>query len=369
VRAVSTLGALQTFEGMPGADRLLDEALMLAQGLGLGPEELCGVFMHRGIWFANADRNAEATMHHREAIRLAEIAGKSRVAGISWLNLGSVLCAYDPVASVEASRQSVTVLRRLGERYAIAISMGNLCTALLATDDWDEVARVLSEDAVADGTDQLDQTRLSVVMLAALRGDVETAQRVLDEMDQFAASEDLQERSSVAMCRTLAAAAAGQASEALRHGRDTLRYAETLGIGHDSMRWAWPCAARAAHELGDYDAERELVALLDSYLPGRVPPMLRAERELVRARLAAIGDQGEAEALFAAAIESLRAQSTPYHLAHGLLDHAEFLIGAGDEVAAEVAVAEATEVGERLGCPPLVERAEALAADRLPVRL
>ncbi|MDQ1614195.1 MAG: hypothetical protein QOJ60_134, partial [Actinomycetota bacterium] len=65
----------------------------------------------------------------------------------------------------------------------------------------------------------------------------------------------------------------------------------------------------------------------------------------------------------AAAIESLRAQSTPYHLAHGLLDHAEYLIGAGDEAAAGVAVAEAREIGERLGCPPLLARADRLQVD------
>ena len=59
--------------------------------------------------------------------------------------------------------------------------------------------------------------------------------------------------------------------------------------------------------------------------------MLRAERALVRARRAA--RDGDQDAL-AAAVAGLRARSTPYHLAHGLLDHAKYLARQGDEDAA-----------------------------------
>ena len=53
------------------------------------------------------------------------------------------------------------------------------------------------------------------------------------------------------------------------------------------LRWAWPLAARAAHDLRDTAAAGELLALLDGYQPGQLAPMLRAERDLARARLAA----------------------------------------------------------------------------------
>jgi hypothetical protein len=86
--------------------------------------------------------------------------------------------------------------------------------------------------------------------------------------------------------------------------------------------------------------------------------MLRAERDLVRARLA-VGD-GDAAASFTAAIKSLRAQSTPYHLAHGLLDHAEYLLATGDAEAAAAAIEEARDIAGRLRCQPLLERAAAL---------
>ena len=85
--------------------------------------------------------------------------------------------------------------------------------------------------------------------------------------------------------------------------------------------------------------------------------MLRAERDLVRARLAAGDGDPAAAASFTAAITGLREQSTPYHLAHGLLDHAEYLTRQGDADAAALAVDEARAIGERLRCQPLLDRA------------
>ena len=115
-------------------------------------------------------------------------------------------------------------------------------------------------------------------------------------------------------------------------------------------------------ELCDDAVTAELLAILDAHQPGQLAPMLRAERELVRARLAAgYGDAG-AGALFTAAVEALRTMSTPYHLAHGLLDYAEYLVAGGDTGAAQGAVAEARDIAQRLGCPPLLERADRVTA-------
>ena len=87
---------------------------------------------------------------------------------------------------------------------------------------------------------------------------------------------------------------------------------------------------------------------------------LRAERDLVRARLAASDGDAVAEAAFAAAITYLREQSTPYHLAHGLLDHAGYLTRRGDGDAASLTIDEARVIGRRLRCQPLLDRADNL---------
>jgi hypothetical protein len=133
-----------------------------------------------------------------------------------------------------------------------------------------------------------------------------------------------------------------------------------LGVSWDFLRWAWPLAARAAYDLADTATTTGLLAMLDGYQPGQLAPMQRAERDLARARLAAADGGPDAGAVFTAAIAGLRQHSTPYHLAHGLLDHAEHLVRTGDDEAAEEAIAEARDIAGRLGCQPLLDRADAI---------
>ena len=64
----------------------------------------------------------------------------------------------------------------------------------------------------------------------------------------------------------------------------------------------------------------------------------------------------------------MRQDSQPDLLAHGLLDHAAYLLEHDDAAGAAVAVAEAREIGERLGCRPVLDRADRLspAASAVP---
>ena len=103
--------------------------------------------------------------------------------------------------------------------------------------------------------------------------------------------------------------------------------------------------------------------MLDGCQPGELAPMLRAERDLARARLTA-ADGDPAAGAFAAAITNLRQRSTPYHLAHGLLDHAAHLLRMGDDEAAAAATGEAAGIAGRLGCQPLLDRAETIQPAR-----
>jgi hypothetical protein len=96
--------------------------------------------------------------------------------------------------------------------------------------------------------------------------------------------------------------------------------------------------------------------------------MLHAERKLVRVRLAANDGGPDAASSFTTAITSLRELSTPYHLAHGLLDHAEYLTRLGDNQAAEAANAEAGDIARKLGCQTLLGRAAALRPAKPPLQ-
>jgi hypothetical protein len=89
--------------------------------------------------------------------------------------------------------------------------------------------------------------------------------------------------------------------------------------------------------------------------------MLLAERDLARARLSARDGNGTSDASYAEAIRILREQSTPYHLAQGLLDHAQHLLSQGDAPAAATVIDEARDIARHLGCQPILDRITAAA--------
>jgi hypothetical protein len=237
--------------------------------------------------------------------------------------------------------------------------------ALIQIGDWDaaeaEYTQAVESDALAD----IEDLSYEHGWLAALRGDNETAGEILTALRDIRAHEDPEVRAGISVLEAFAAAARRQPTDALRHARAILALAEAIGISSVYLRWAWPLAVRCAHELADTAAVRDLLAMLDSYQPGHLAPMLHAERDLARARLAAADGDTNAAAAFAAAIASLREQSTPYHLAHGLLDHAQFLAAAANSgpaanAEAAAAVAEARDIASRLRCQPLLDRTDAL---------
>jgi hypothetical protein len=296
-------------------------------------------------------------------VRLAEQAGDSRRAGFALLDLADAVTATDPGAGAEAARSAAEHARRAGDRSSLAIAIGNLAQALLMLGDWSAAEEELTHAADADGLDEIEFFTCFRGWLAALRGDATAAETMLAGLHDLKAHEAPQEKAMISLAEAFTAAARHHPKDALRHARATLVHARAIGISHDMLRWAWPLAARAAHELGDTATTGELLALLDSYQPGHLAPMLRAERDIVRARLADHdGGQG-AGASFVAAIRNLRELSTPYHLAHGLLDHAEYLTGLGDAGAA-AAIGEAHEIAERLRCQPLLDRAETIQSVR-----
>jgi hypothetical protein len=275
-------------------------------------------------------------------------------------NLSEADVLTDAATAAQTARTAAWHLRRTGARETLAWAIWNLAQALLMLGDWDAAEQELSQALEADGLADIEFLTCRRGLLAALRGDAGTAGTHLAALRDLVASEGAQEHAMISTLEAFTAAARGQPRDALRHARRALAHADVLGISNDDMRWTWPLAARAACELHDAAATGELLALLESKLPGQLAPMTRAEQDLVRSRLAASDGSPDARTGFAAAITSLREHSTPYHLAHGLLDYAGYLTRLGAADAASLAISEARGIGERLRCPPLLGRAAAL---------
>ena len=361
VRAMRELAALEVHAGSPAADALSAEALALGQDLPVDDAALASLFSTRGISHGHAGRRPEAAAYFREAARLAGQAGDPVLLGRALLNLADAVTGTDPAAGAEAARAAAAQVRRAGARSLLAFAVENLAQALLMTGDWDAADAELAQAFDADGLAGIEFLACCRAWLAALRGEVAAAQAALAGLGDLRATEDPQDQAVIAIAEAFTAAARRQPAAALRHARTVLDQAGVIGISHEYLRWAWPLAARAAHDLADTAATRELLALLDGYPAGQLVPMQRAERDLARARLAARdGDPATAPA-FTAAVAGLRQHSTPYHLAHGLLDHAEHLLRVEDHGAAGAAIGEARDIAERLGCHPLLGRATDLS--------
>ncbi len=362
VHALVELGALEAFAGSPDADRLTAEVLVLGQALDVGPGQLGDLFLVRGIYLSSAERRIEAVAYFHQAVRLGTEVGDNFIVGRALVNLADALGASHPAAAAEAARNAAGHLRRIGARDGLAWAIENLAHRLVELGDWDaaeaELARAIDSDGLAD----IEHLSCTHGYLAALRGDTGTAENVLAELRDLQTSEDPQDKAFIDNLMAFRAAARRQPADALRHARAVLAHADALGISHDCLRWAWPLAVRSAFELRDTAAVRDMVATLDSRPAGHIAPMLRAERDLTRARLTATGD-ASATAAFEAAVTSLREQSTPYHLAHGLLDHAEYLACHGDADTAGLAIDEARDIGRRLRCQLLLDRAAGTLAD------
>jgi class 3 adenylate cyclase/tetratricopeptide (TPR) repeat protein len=360
VRAMRHLAALAVFAGSGEADRLTTEALVLGQALDLDPGVLAGLLNLRGIWLGFAGRSTEGTAYLTQAVRLAERADDSERLGEALLNLADILAATDPAAAAETARTAASHLRRVGARSMLAGAIGNQVHALLSLGDWDAADDTLTRAIEDDKLGDVEHLVFYQGWLAALRGEVSTARGVLAGLENMQASDDIQEQAAVAVAEAFAAAVGGQPGDALAFARRALAHADALGLGCEAIRWAWPLAARAAYDLDDPAAGQELLAQLDAHPPGHLIPMLRAERDLARARLADhAGDPGVGQAL-AAAIDRQREDSTPYHLAHGLLDQAEYHLRHENAAAAGDALAKARAIGRQLRCAPVLERANAI---------
>jgi class 3 adenylate cyclase/tetratricopeptide (TPR) repeat protein len=358
VHALEQLGTLEVLTGSPDADARTTEALIAGQAVEVGPVQKIDLLTSRAIYLLEAGRRDEGLAYLAEATRRArQVDSNSRV-GTGLLNLAHALAFSDPAAAAEAARAACGHLRLVGELRLLSFAVGNLVNAQLLLGEWDAAGQEIATALASDGLAEIEYFRCYRGWLAALRGDIGGADAVLAALPGLRASENPQDQAFIAVVEAHTAVARREPGEALRHARRALGFADVLGISHDGPRWAWPEAVRAADDLGDTETVRELLDLLDAWPPGHVAPMLRAERGLARARLAA-GDGDPAP--LNAAIAGLRQDSSPYHLAHGLLDQARFLAAGGGTEESARAITEARAIGRRLGCQPLLDRAEAVA--------
>ncbi len=371
IRALQVIAGLEMFSGSSEADRLTAEALALGQSVDPSPGQLSKLLFLRGTFHGMAGRNPQAVAYLREAARLATQAGDKTYLAMIVGNLADALAGTDPAAAAEAAQTAIGHSRQTGDRYALAVSITNAAEAWLQLGDWDTAEKILTEAIGSDGLADIEYVPCCHGWLAALRGDNDSAAATLAALTEMRDTEDVQDQAELAVAEAFTAAAFHRPETALALARAVLAHvhAGALAINHTYGRWAWPLAARTASELGDTSAVRELLDMLDRWRPGDLGPLVHAERDLALARQAGHDEDPGAAAAFAAAISRLRQQgSSPYHLGHGLLDHAQYLLRAGNTETAEEAISEAGRIAGLLRCLPLADRAAEISPKGTPIR-
>ena len=194
------------------------------------------------------------------------------------------------------------------------------------------------------------------------RGELEQAARYIERLGELEDSADIQERAQFAMGKARVLLGQGQTAEALRLAEKAWAAQSVIGISSESVKEAFVVAVEAALELGEADRVNELIASVDALLPGRSPQFLQAHAARFRASLAgARGEAEETERLFKRASGRFRELSVPFYLAVTELEHAEWLLREQRTDDAAPLLAEASEIFERLGARPWVERAATLS--------
>ena len=359
VRALGERASVESFAGNATlADEFSAVALSEAQALDLPDGDLAELFVTRGIAHALAGRLVQAAANLREAVRRAEAAHDGFATARGLLNLGDTLSGIDPPAAIEATRSAMTICRRLGDRYLIGALTANLIQDLLLTGDWDEARRVYADDLNDDPSgDRI--VAWGAATLWAFTGDRPRLDVALATLE-LGVTEDPQDQASTATALAASAALAGDSAEALRHALQAVDLADMMGLHSDTVRWAWQIAADAAIDLGDAAEVVRLLDFLDGHRPGHVPAVLRAEQQRIRARLMATENDRAAGEQFDFAVNALRDLGSPYHLAMGLLDSAEYRAATGDDRQALQLATEAGAIASELGARPLIERAARL---------
>ena len=361
VTTLHRLAAVEAFSGGAEADSLSAEALALGQALGVEAGLLADLLIVRGLALSFADRVVEATAYLEHAAKLAEGAGDSGSQAGALLNLADLLTRSEPAAGAAAAHKAAELSRRTGEIDRLDVAVCNEVEALLLAGEWDGADRVVHDAIDDDHLGRLGYVASYASILASLRGDPDTATGYA-ELPRMRASEDRQDRAAIALADAFIAAAQNRPMDVLRHTLAVMEDIPTLGIGSFQIQWAWPMAARSAQSLGDGGAGADLLALLDSHPVGHLPLVLRAERLLVRARSAAALGHPDSAAAFEGAVAALRHSPSPYHLAHGLLDHAGYLTTIDEHAGALALVTEARVIAERLRARPLLDRTEQVVA-------
>ncbi|HEX4654608.1 MAG TPA: adenylate/guanylate cyclase domain-containing protein [Mycobacteriales bacterium] len=374
VVALDELAMAELYAGNPESQALAHEALARAQEIRMDDRALSRLLITAGMCASWHAQRIEAIALMREAFRRAEAAQDHRNYVAAALNLADKLVETDPHGAIDAARTAVVHGRRVGNAFLVPTAVSNLVQGLLLTGEWDEAERELQ--ASLDADDVHPMFAYSLALLQGLRGETDGLDELVARIIEDARPEDAQFQALLSTTEAIVAFARDEHNEALAAALRTLALTDQLGCSHEAIRWSWSIAAEASLASGDREEATKLLAWIDGYPVGHLADVQLLERGRLHAKLLAAQEDPEAGIAFEAAVAATRAWVSPYHLGLALLDRAEYQLALGERDQAIDAATEAREIGQRLRCRPILDRALAIAPvskpeqiDQLPAQI
>ena len=284
--------------------------------------------------------------------KLAEANGLETIVLRALINLSSFQSEDDPRASLETSRATLEMSRRLGQRSSVSFALDNMATAGLRTGDWDAALADL-EGVRAEDFDPLDRAVILADVLGfhAARGEPTGSEHA--QVDALLEESVPGSTASAVLrggCTFWEAFAAGRLDEARSVCH---RVGEQFA---QAVTWTRVYAARTALWGHDVEGARaDLDALEEIGGHGRAT---KADRLSIRAGLAALeGRRADALSLYRDALRAWRDLGLPWDEALTTIDMAALVDPAEPEVRA--AAGAAREILARLRAQPFLERLDA----------
>ncbi len=363
----SRVGYAYVFTGdhQRAADRLA-VALDIGESLGL-PEVLARTFAARSMLASRKGHPEEALAFLKHGLTIALDHELWELAGIVLFNLSDESFHRDRYEdALGYLEEALAIVRRRGARAAEWAVLAEMTFPLAMLGRWDE--------ALANAA-EIPEDRLSQATTAGLLDSgmiIHAAARRPRRGETAAGSLRLPRARTRATRRTGCTTCArrpasfGPRADCRRLSRWRSRQPTSRGrrleSSYQTTKQGLVHALEAALALGETERAAELLATLDAIPGGLMPPYLAAQAHRFRARLA--GADVAAEAGYAAAEAGFRQLGMVFWLAVDLLEHGEWLLGAGRAGEAEPLLDEAGEIFERLGALPWLERLAATRVER-----
>ncbi|HET7568545.1 MAG TPA: adenylate/guanylate cyclase domain-containing protein [Gaiellaceae bacterium] len=339
-----------------GGDRVLaaeavETALEMAEALAL-PAVLAEALTTKGILVWRRPHESLALL--KEGLAVAREHDLARSALRAQFNLSGMLIEHDRIA--EARREieaALVVSRQRGNRDWEQAALGQLSDALVLLGEWEEAVSVA--DAAQEGQALGGSIGLSpAIRIRAERGDLAGAQALLAARAEMRTSSDLQARASLLEAAAVVLRHEGRYAEAIASAEESLDIWRSIGEQHYAIE-ALAEAAESAFALGDLERVEGFLREVDAWPLIERRPLLAAQGERIRAKLAAARRE-PASAEFARAADLFRELELPFWTAVTLLEDAE---SRADPEEAAPLFAEAEAIFGWLGAVPWLERLRA----------